>query len=155
MSVKKQISFVIVFILITIFCFNYEKIVIKTTNNEYLFSNGSYITEDEYINLGIERAYVIGNYLFDISNNFNPSLKDLLIASSYVDIDNVKVYELKISTNIYGDIVKEYRELLDNVLLDSFPNITIKYVYDSVDSFNDVIDITVIRIESHAHTTGS
>ena len=138
MSMKKQISFVIVFILITIFCFNYKKIVIKTTNNEYLFSNGSYITEDEYINLGIERAYVIGNYLFDISNNFNPSLKDLLIASSYVDIDNVKVYELKISTNIYGDIVKEYRELLDNVLLDSFPNITIKYVYDSVDSFNDI-----------------
>ena len=46
----------------------------------------------DYESLNVERAYIIGNYLFDISNGYNPSLKDLLISASYENKDNIKVY---------------------------------------------------------------
>ncbi len=88
------------------------------------------ITQNEFENeLHIERAYIVDNYLFDISDGFNPSLKDLLIASSYNSKDNINVYEIKITENINGDIVREYRELLENKTLNSFPSIDIKYIY--------------------------
>ena len=139
MGKKISLIVVIIFMLIIMCNFNYKSNTIIYNSNEYLLKNTSYIIEEEeYIDLGIERAYVVGNYLFDISNNFNPTLKDLLLAASYLNIDNVKVYELKISTNIHGDIVKEYRELLENVELDYFPEIEIKYIYDSLDSYSDV-----------------
>ena len=137
---KKKIGFILVIVitLFTICNYTYKSSIIKNNSNKYLLENTSYITEEDYINLGIERAYVVGNYLFDISNNFNPSLKDLLVAASYLNIDAVSIYELKISTNIHGDVVKEYIELLDNVKLDAFPEIKIKYIFDSSTSFSDV-----------------
>lgn len=132
----KKCIFVIIIILGIYTNFSKNKIII---NNEQFYSGSKlYITEEEYTNLGIERAYVIGNYLFDISMNYNPSLRDLLIAASYENKENINVYEIKISTNINGEIVKEYRELLSNTELDSFPKIEVKYVYKDCDSFIDV-----------------
>ena len=63
----------------------------------YTLVNAKVITnkefEDDY---NLERAYAVNNYLFNMNNGFNISLKDLLISSSYGNKDNVNVFEISI-----------------------------------------------------------
>lgn len=106
------------------------KIIDETMALTYGKSLAKELTKDEYMDLNIERAYVIGDYMFDLSNGFNPSLKDLLIASTTMFSNKVKVYELKNSENITGNIVEEYDELISSNKLDSYPLIGVKYIYN-------------------------
>jgi hypothetical protein len=53
------------------------------------------LSEAEYEEYGLERAYVIDKYIFDLSKGFNITLKDLLIASSYSKKEDIKVIEIK------------------------------------------------------------
>ena len=104
--------------------------------------NAKEITLNEYENeLKIERSYIVCNHVFDLTNGYNPSLKDLLVAASYCDIDKVSVYEIKISENINGDIIREYNDLLNNESLSTFPSIDIKYIYYNNISSDDFKDI--------------
>ena len=100
-------------------------------NLVYGNSNAKILTEEEFNELGIDHAYAIGEYLFNLDAGFNPSLKDLLLASKTVYSDNMKIYEIKKSENISGDIIVEYNELLSNTKLNDFPIIKIKYIYEN------------------------
>lgn len=105
----------------------------KTIDDSMILTNNKSVakelTKSEYADLSIERAYVLGDYLFDLSNNYNPSLKDLLIAATTSLSNNISVYELKNSENISGAIVEEYNELLSAKKLDAFPRVAVKYIY--------------------------
>ena len=94
-------------------------------------SNAKILTKDEFEELNIDKAYVVGEYLFNLDNGFNISLEDLLISATSFDSDDVKVYELKKSENINGDIVREYNDLLTGEKLNEFPVIKVKYIYSN------------------------
>ena len=102
-------------------------------------SNAKVLTEEEFNELGISHAYVIGDYLFNLDDGFNPSLKDLLLAAKTTYTDDINVYEIKSSENIDGDLIVEYNELLSNQKLDTFPIIKVKYIYSNNIYGNDAL----------------
>ena len=86
------------------------------------------LDQTQYEAYGVKRAYVICDYAFDISK-YNPTLKDLMLASQSCPTDSVTIYEIKISSDINGNIVRSYKELLSNSNLASFPTLDIKHFY--------------------------
>lgn len=112
-------------------------------------------TEDEYKNLNIGRAYVVCDYVFNMDDRFNPTLKDFLLASQSCPIDQVTVYELKFGTDINGNPSKNYLEVLSGSKLNTFPNLNIKYVYKkSIDNNpNQTLDDTPTNIVNDLDTT--
>lgn len=114
------------------------------------------LTEEEFVEINnIERAYILGNHVFDLSNGYNPSLKDLMIAASYTKKADIKVYEVKVTTNINNEVVKEYNELLSNTELNSFPVIDVKYVYDkSIGEDNYKADLDEAKELKYGKTNG-
>ena len=86
------------------------------------------LDQTQYEAYGVKRAYVICDYAFDISK-YNPTLKDLMLASQSCPTDSVTIYEIKISSDINGNIVRSYKELLSNSNLASFPALDIKHFY--------------------------
>lgn len=116
----------------------------------YSSINAQVITDEEFEeSYNLERAYAVNNYLFNIGNGFNITLRDLLISSSYGNKDNVNVFEIKKSVNINNEIVREYNDLLKNVKLDSFPNLNIKYIYNSSIANGDYTDIDEELVLNH------
>lgn len=115
---------------------------------------GKVLTREDFDNLyGLERAYIVGNYVFNMGSGFNPSLKDLLIASSYNELNETSVYEIKVSPNIDGEIIREYHELLKNEVLNGFPNTDVKYIYDTsidrVDArFHDIDTLKILEYKT-------
>ena len=98
----------------------------------YNNSSTEILNKQIYENLNINRAYVIGEYIFNLDKGFNPSLKDLLIAATTINnTDDIKVYELKKSENILGVIIEEYNELLSNKNIEQFPIIKPRYIYST------------------------
>ena len=92
--------------------------------------NALELTQQEYESYNITRAYIVGDYIFDLSKH-NPTLKDFLIAGQSLPKGEVSIIEIKMAENLDGEIEKEYRELLDSKTLDSFPKIDVKYIYQS------------------------
>ena len=123
---------------------------------QYGKGNAKVLTKEEYEALGIDHCYVIGDYLFDLDDGFNPSLEDLLIAAATTYTNDIKIYELKKSENIAGDIVVEYNELLSNQRLEEFPLIKVKYVYEESIPQNDPSIVLpyydVVRLEDVTKT---
>ena len=112
-------------------------------------------TETEYQNLNIGRAYIVCDYVFNMDEGFNPTLKDLLLASQSCPIDNVNIYEFKFGTDINGRPTKQFSELLNNTRLNSFPSIDIKYVYKkSIDNNpNQTLDDNPTNVVNDLDTT--
>ena len=92
--------------------------------------NAVKLGQSEYEEYGMKRAYVIGNYVFDLSKH-NPTLGDLMIANQTNPVGQASIIEIKIATNIDGEITREYRELLTGTKLDEFPDIDVNYIYRS------------------------
>lgn len=88
------------------------------------------LSQSEYEEYNIKRAYVVGKYIFDLSKH-NPTLKDLMLAAQSSPTGDVSIIEIKIATNINGEETKEYRELLDGTKLTEFPKLDVKYIYSS------------------------
>ena len=61
------------------------------------------LTEAEYKELKIDRAYILCDYVFDMKNGFNPTLRDFLLASQTCPKNNVTIYEIKYSKDINGN----------------------------------------------------
>lgn len=74
------------------------------------------LSQSEYEDYNIKRAYVVGKYIFDLSKH-NPTLKDLMLAAQSSPTGDVSIIEIKIVTNIDVEETKEYRELLDGTKL--------------------------------------
>lgn len=125
----------------------YLKVFFLLIISSFLFPvKAKVILEDDFLeSYELERAYIVGNYIFDLGRGFNPTLKDLLIASSYNEQNTASVYEVKFSPNIDGEMVKEYQELLSNQKLDEFPSIDVKYIYESS---IDKVDASFYDIDS-------
>ncbi len=94
------------------------------------FANVKALTLDQtkYEEYKIKRAYVICEYAFDLAN-YNPSLKDFLLASQSCPTDKVSIYEIKISQDINGNTTRTYQELLSGSKVASFPTLDIKHIY--------------------------
>ena len=92
--------------------------------------NALELSQQEYESYNITRAYVVGDYIFDLSKH-NPTLKDFLIAGQTLPKGEASIIEIKIAENLDGDLVKEYRELLESKTLDTFPSLDVKYIYHS------------------------
>ena len=109
------------------------------------FANVKALTLDQtkYEELKIKRAYVICEYVFDMAN-YNPSLKDLLLASQSCPTDKVTVYEIKISQDLNGNTTRSYQELLSGSKSATFPKIDIKEIYTGAIGTNNkkVVDST-------------
>ena len=106
-------------------------------------------TKEEYKELGISRGYVLCDYVFDMKNGFNPTLKDFLLASQSCPIDNVTLYDIMFTKDINGNVQESFTELLSNRKSTVFPTINIKYVYNkSLGTTADkVLDNTPTNIE--------
>ncbi|MBQ4634359.1 MAG: hypothetical protein IJB71_03325 [Bacilli bacterium] len=98
--------------------------------------NAARLGQSEYEDYGMKRAYVIGNYVFDLSKH-NPTLGDLMIANQTNPIGKASIIEIKIATNIDGEKTREYRELLTGTNLDEFPDIDVNYIYGSEIKYNN------------------
>ena len=80
-------------------------------------------TKEEYKELGVKRAYILCDYVFDMDNGFNPTLKDFLLASQTCPIDNVTLYDIMFTTDINGRAQETFTELLNNRKTSTFFNI--------------------------------
>ena len=98
----------------------------------FSFANVKALTLDQtrYEAYGIQRAYIICDYAFDLSK-VNPKLKDFLLAAQSCPTDRVTVYEIKVSKGIDGNLTRSYQELLSSSKLQSFPTLNLKYIYSS------------------------
>ena len=88
------------------------------------------LSQSEYEELNLKRAYVVGEYIFDLSKH-NPTLKDLMLAAQSSPAGDVSIIEIKIAENLDGELTKEYRELLSSKTLEVFPSLNVKYIYMS------------------------
>ena len=109
----KKIFKLLVLVFLMLFCIN---------------TKAKELEEKEYKNYNVKRGYIVCNYVFDISK-YNPTLKDLLLASQSCPIDDVSIYEIKYSEDINGNATSSYRELLDSKELTKFPNLDISYIF--------------------------
>ena len=96
----------------------------------FSFANVKALTLDQtgYEAYGIQRAYVICDYAFDLSS-YTPTLKDFLLAAQSCPTDRISIYEIKISTNLKGETVRSYQELLSGSKVASFPAVNIRHFY--------------------------
>ena len=119
------------------------------------FSNVKALTLDQtkYEAYGVKRAYIICDYAFDISK-YNPTLKDLMLASQSCPTDKVTIYEVKISSDINGNTVRSYKELLSNKTLATFPSLDIKHFYvDAIGTNNkNTIDTSASTVTHYLDT---
>ena len=60
----------------------------------YINVNAIVLNENEYLNLGIRRSYIVGDYIFDLSKH-NPTLRDLLLAAQTEDKGEAYIIEIK------------------------------------------------------------
>ena len=90
--------------------------------------NALELSQQEYESYNITRAYVVGDYIFDLSKH-NPTLKDFLIAGQSLPAGEASIIEIKIAENLDGELVREYRELLESKTLETFPDLDVKYIY--------------------------
>ena len=88
------------------------------------------LSQSEYESYGIKRAYVIGNYVFDLSKH-NPTLWDFLRAAAFSNDSNTSIIEILVAPNIDGNIERHYTLLETGNKVSSFPKIDIKYIYRS------------------------
>ena len=102
------------------------------------FANVKALTLDQtkYEELKIKRAYVICDYAFDLAN-YNPSLKDFLLAAQSCPTDKITIYELKLSQDINGNTTRTYQELLTNSKLATFPTLNLKHIYSGAIGSNN------------------
>ena len=92
--------------------------------------NAKTLSQKEYEAYGIKRAYVVCDYVFDISKH-NPTLKDFLLSSQSCPTDRVSIIEIKISQDINGNTSRTYQDLLTGTKYNNFPSIDIRYIYSS------------------------
>ncbi len=113
------------------------------------------LTEAEYKELKIDRAYILCDYVFDMKNGFNPTLRDFLLASQTCPKNNVTIYEIKYSKDINGNDQKTFTELLANKKTTIFPSLNVKYIYNkSIDyNPNTTLDDTPTNIDYSMDTT--
>jgi len=95
----------------------------------FSFSNVKALTLDQtkYEEYNIKRSYVICEYIFDLSE-YNPTLKDFLLAAQTCPTDNVNLYEIKVYKDMNGNKVRDYMELLTRSNVATFPTLNIKYI---------------------------
>ena len=86
------------------------------------------LDQTKYEELNMKRAYVVCEYVFDLSK-YNPSLKDLLIAAQSCPTDNVTVYEILMMKDLNGNMVRTYKELISGGQSATFPKLDVKEVY--------------------------
>ena len=113
------------------------------------------ITEEEYRELNIDRAYILCDYVFDMKNGFNPSLRDFLLASQTCPKNNVTIYEIKYSKDINGNDQKTFTELLANKKTTIFPSLNVKYIYNKSIDYdpNTTLDDTPTNVDYSIDTT--
>ena len=88
------------------------------------------LNQNEYESLGVRRAYIVGDYMFDLSKH-NPSLWDFLRAAAFSTGTNTSIIEIVVAPNIDGKIERSYTSLENGEKLNFFPTIDIKYIYRS------------------------
>ena len=86
------------------------------------------LDQTKYEELNMKRAYVVCEYVFDLSK-YNPSLKDLLIAAQSCPTDKVTVYEILMMKDLNGNMVRTYKELISGTNSATFPKLDLKEVY--------------------------
>ena len=94
------------------------------------------IDQNTYDGLNIKRAYIVGPYIFDI-NKHNPTLQDLMIANQFNQNGKASIIEAKIATDISGNTVKTFKNLLTGETLSSFPTFEGRFVMGSTINPND------------------
>ena len=100
------------------------------------------LNQIDYEKYNIKRAYVVGKYIFDLSKH-NPTLRDFMLAAQSAPVGEVSIIEIKMAENLDGELIKEYRELLDSNKLEEFPKLNVDYIYRS-EINSDVEDKMII-----------
>ena len=108
--------------------------------------NAVKLTQQEYESFNIKRAYVIGDYIFDLSHH-NPTLWDFMRAISNSNTSNVEIIEISITENLFGDIEKKYTSLENNETLEAFPELDVKYIYRSAININEELEDKTVLTE--------
>lgn len=88
------------------------------------------IDYEEFNDTGIIHAYIVGDYIFDLSYGYSPSLRDFMIASRSIpesedvylyEIDNVLIFDTYRKRSIYDNVISENKN--------EFGTFNIKYIY--------------------------
>ena len=112
------------------------------------------LNQTEYEKYGIKRAYIVCDYVFDLSKH-NPTLRDFLLASQSCPTDRVTIYEIKISQDLNGNTTRTYQDLLTGTKYGSFPTLDIRYIYSSAIGTGEVkntIDTTASSVTHDLET---
>ena len=92
------------------------------------------VNQDVYDKLKIERSYIVGAYIFDLSR-YNPTLKDLLLANQTNPKGTAKIVEARLNTNSDGTVERSYVDLVSRSRLSTFPFFEGRYIfYSSIDT---------------------
>ena len=106
------------------------------------------LNQTEYEKYGIKRAYVICDYVFDLSKH-NPTLKDFMLASQSCPTDRISIIEIKISQDLSGKTTRTYQDLLTGTKYGTFPTLNVRYIYSSAigsDEKKNTVDETASEV---------